>query len=337
MLDFIRGLPKVELHLHIEGTLEPDLMFTLAQRNRVTIPFGSVEEVRAAYNFSDLQSFLDIYYRGANVFQTEQDFFDLAWAYFSKAINQNIRHAEIFFDPQMHTDRGIPFEIVITGIKRAQDEALSKHGMPSYLLMCFLRHLSPDEGFKLLDEAQPFKKWITAVGLDSSEQNRPPALFEKLFKKAREQGYLSVAHAGEEGPADYVWEALELLKARRIDHGVRSMDDPALIEYLVKNKVPLTVCPLSNVKLRVFHEMSDHNIKRMLEKGVCVTINSDDPAYFGGYMNENFAAAQEGVGLSRSDLVKICENSIDASFLGADRKNILKVELAAYSLKNNLG
>ena len=297
MLDFIRGLPKVELHLHIEGTLEPDLMFTLAKRNRVTLPFGTVEEVRQAYDFSDLQSFLDIYYRGANVLQTEQDFYDLAWAYFSKAHSQNVRHAEIFFDPQTHTDRGIPFETVINGLHRAQEDAFSRLGISSYLIMCFLRHLSPEAGFKLLEEAQPFKKWIAAVGLDSSEQNRPPALFEKLFEKAREQGYLTVAHAGEEGPAEYVWEALELLKSRRIDHGVRSMDDPKLIEYLVKNQIPLTVCPLSNVKLRVFQKMGDHNLKKMLDQGICVTINSDDPAYFGGYMNENFIAAQEGVGL----------------------------------------
>ena len=252
MLDFIRGLPKVELHLHIEGTLEPDLMFMLAKRNQVTLPYATVEEVRQAYDFSDLQSFLDIYYRAANVLQTEQDFYDLAWAYFSKAHSQNVRHTEIFFDPQSHTDRGIPFETVINGLHRAQEDAQSKLGITSYLIMCFLRHLSPEAGFILLDEAQPFKKWITAVGLDSSEQNRPPVLFEKLFDKAREQGYLSVAHAGEEGPAEYVWQALELLKSRRIDHGVRSMDDPKLIAYLVKNKIPLTVCPLSNVKLRVF-------------------------------------------------------------------------------------
>ena len=334
MLDFIRGLPKVELHLHIEGTLEPDLMFTLAKRNQVTIPFGTVDEVRLAYDFSDLQSFLDIYYRGANVLQTELDFYDLTWAYFSKAYSQNVRHAEIFFDPQTHTERGVSFETVINGIHRAQDDASSKLGITSFLIMCFLRHLSPEAGFQLLDEAQPFKKWITAVGLDSSEQNRPPVLFEKLFEKAHEQGYLSVAHAGEEGPADYVWQALELLKSRRIDHGVRSMDDPKLIEYLVENEIPLTVCPLSNVKLRVFEEMGNHNLKKMLDQGVCVTINSDDPAYFGGYMNENFIAAQEGVGLSRIDLVQICENSIKASFLEPDRKKDLKEELKAYYLKN---
>ena len=334
MLDYIRGLPKVELHLHIEGTLEPDLMFTLANRNQVPIPFGTVEEVRQAYDFSDLQSFLDIYYRGTNVLQTERDFYDLTWAYFSKVHSQNVRHTEIFFDPQTHTERGIPFETVINGIHRAQVDASSKLGITSFLIMCFLRHLSPEAGFKLLDEAQPFKKWISAVGLDSSEQNRPPALFEGLFEKAREQGYLSVAHAGEEGPADYVWQALNLLKSRRIDHGVRSMDDPKLIAYLIEHKIPLTVCPLSNVKLRVFQKIGDHNLKKMLDQGVCVTINSDDPAYFGGYMNENFIAAQEGVGLSKPDMVKVCENSIDASFLDKDRKKVLKEELAAYYLKN---
>ncbi len=335
MVDFIQGLPKVELHLHIEGTLEPDLMFTLASRNQLPLPFGTVDEVRKAYDFNDLQSFLDIYYRGANVLQKEQDFYDLAWAYFSKAHSQNVRHTEIFFDPQTHTDRGIPLETVITGLRRAQDDAQSRLGISSYLIMCFLRHLSPEAGFMLLDEAQPFKKWIIAVGIDSSEQNRPPVLFEKLFEKARELGYLCVAHAGEEGPADYVWQALELLKSRRIDHGVRSMDDPELIEYLIKNEIPLTVCPLSNVKLKVFQKMGDHNLKRMLDQGVCITINSDDPAYFGGYMNENFSAAQAGVGLSRSDLVKICENSINASFLDAERKKKLKKELAAYHLKKN--
>ena len=336
MRDFIRGLPKVELHLHIEGTLEPELMFTLAKRNQVTLPFETVDEVRQAYDFSDLQSFLDIYYQGANVLQTEQDFYDLAWAYFSKARSQNVRHAEIFFDPQTHTDRGIPFETVINGLHRAQVDALSELDLSTQLIMCFLRHLSPEAGFQLLEEARPFKKWIVAVGLDSSEQNRPPALFEKLFEEARQQGYLTVAHAGEEGPAEYVWEALRLLKSLRVDHGVRSIDDPKLIDYLAENRIPLTVCPLSNVKLKVFQKMGDHNIKQLLDHGVRVTINSDDPAYFGGYMNENFIAAQEGVGLSRSDLIKICENSIEAAFLEPDRKNTLKEELEAYNLKNAL-
>jgi len=334
MIDFIQGLPKVELHLHIEGTLEPDLMFALAKRNRVALPFETVEEIRHAYDFSDLQSFLDIYYRGANVLQTEQDFYDLGWAYFLKARSQNVRHTELFFDPQSHTDRGIPFETVINGLHRAQEDAQTRFGITSYLIMCFLRHLNPETGFKLLEEAQPFKKWIIAVGLDSSEKDRPPALFEKLFEKARELGYLCVAHAGEEGPAEFVWQALELLKSRRIDHGVHAMDDPRLIEYLVNNQIPLTVCPLSNVKLKVFQKMGDHNLKKMLEQGVCVTINSDDPAYFGGYMNENFIAAQEGIKLSKSDLARISENSITASFLNTENKKILKEELAAYYLKN---
>lgn len=334
MLDFIRGLPKVELHLHIEGTLEPELMFTLAKRNRVLIPFDTVEDVRRAYNFSDLQSFLDIYYRGANVLQTEQDFYDLAWAYFSKAQSQNVRHAELFFDPQTHTDRGILFETVIKGIHRAQEDASSKLGISSHLILCFLRHLSPEAGLKLLEGAKPYKEWIVGVGLDSSEQGRPPSLFENLFEQARKQGYLAVAHAGEEGPADYVWQALNLLKSRRIDHGVRSMDDPKLIEYLVENQIPLTVCPLSNVKLRVFQKMSDHTIKQMLDKGVRVTINSDDPAYFGGYLNENFIAAQEGLDLSKADLFKICENSIQAAFLDEARKMNLREELKTYYMKN---
>jgi adenosine deaminase len=333
MVDFIQGLPKVELHLHIEGTLEPELMFTLAKRNGVSISFNTIEDIRKAYNFSDLQSFLDIYYRGANVLQTEQDFYDLALAYFYKAHSQNVRHAEIFFDPQTHTDRGILFETVINGIHRAQEDAFSKLGISSYLIMCFLRHLSPEAGFQLLKEAQPYKEWITGVGLDSSENGRPPSLFAKLFGQAREKGYLAVAHAGEEGPAEYVWEALNLLKSRRIDHGVRSMDDPKLIDYLVEFQIPLTVCPLSNIKLRVFQKMGDHNIKKMLDKGVCVTINSDDPAYFGGYMNENFIAAHEGLGLSRADMFNICENAIEAAFVDEARKTILKEELKAYCLK----
>ena len=330
MQKFIEGLPKVELHLHIEGTLEPELMFALAERNNIKLRFGSVEEVRQAYNFTDLQSFLDIYYAGANVLQTEQDFYDLAWAYFSKAHTQNVRHAEIFFDPQTHTDRGIPFETVINGLHRAQQDAQIKLGLSSFLIMCFLRHLPPEEALKTLEQAQPYKDWIIAVGLDSSEKNRPPALFEEVYRQARAQGYLSVAHAGEEGPAEYVWEALKLLGSQRIDHGVRSVDDPELLKYLVAQRIPLTVCPLSNVKLRVFPSMKDHNIKQMLDMGLRVTVNSDDPAYFGGYMNENFIAAQRDLDLTRDDLYRISLNSIEATFLDEPHKAALKQELDDY-------
>jgi adenosine deaminase len=330
MQKFIEGLPKVELHLHIEGSLEPELMFALAERNKIKLPYASVEEVRQAYNFTDLQSFLDIYYAGANVLQTEQDFYDLAWAYFSKAHAQNVRHAEIFFDPQTHTDRGIPFETVITGLHRAQQDAQNKLGLSSFLIMCFLRHLPPQAALQTLAAAQPFKDWIIAVGLDSSEKDHPPALFEEVYKQARAQGYLSVAHAGEEGPAEYVWEALKLLGSQRIDHGVRSVDDPELLKYLIDHRVPLTVCPLSNVKLCVFPSMKDHNIKKMLDMGLRVTINSDDPAYFGGYMNENFIAAQRDLDLSRDDLYRISLNSIEATFLDEAYKAALIKELDDY-------
>lgn len=330
MLEFIQNLPKVELHLHIEGTLEPELMFTLAKRNKVAIPYQSVEEVRRAYNFSNLQSFLDIYYKGAQVLKTERDFYDLAWAYFSKVHGQNVRHTEIFFDPQTHTENGIPFETVITGIHQAQEDALVKLGVSSQLIMCFLRHLSPKEAIQTLEAARPFKDWIIGVGLDSSEKGRPPSLFEEVFAKARDQGYLTVAHAGEEGPAEYVWEALRMLKSRRVDHGVRSVEDPELIDYLVEKQIPLTVCPLSNIKLCVFPSMREHNIKKLLDRGVCVTINSDDPAYFGGYMNENFIAAQRDLDMTKEDLFKICSNAIEASFINNGKKQILRNEIAEY-------
>ncbi len=334
MEDFIRALPKVELHLHIEGTLEPELMFKLAHRNKVQIPFDSVEEVHQAYQFSNLQDFLDIYYQGANVLLKEEDFYDLTWAYFEKMHQEHVRHAEIFFDPQTHTERGISFETVITGIRRAQQDTLTELGISSELIMCFLRHLSPQAAQATLEQAQPFKDWIIAVGLDSSEKNRPPALFEKVYQQAHAEGYLTVAHAGEEGPAEYVWEALRLLHSRRIDHGVRSTDDPELIQYLIKEQIPLTVCPLSNIKLCVFPSMKAHNIRKMLEMGVCVTINSDDPAYFGGYMNENFIAVQEDLDLTKDELRKICENSIQASFINKKEKGELLTELEEYCCKN---
>lgn len=330
MKKFIDNLPKIELHLHIEGTLEPEMLFDLAQRNHIQLPYRTVQEIRDAYHFTNLQSFLDIYYQGANVLQTEQDFYDLMWAYLEKVSSQNVRHAEIFFDPQTHTHRGIPFEVFLNGLVRAKEDAQQKFGISSELILCFLRHLSPEDAVKTLDQARPFKEMIFGVGLDSSEMGRPPSLFKEVFDRARDEGYVVVAHAGEEGPAEYVWEAVELLGVKRIDHGVRSIDDPKLIDFLVEEQIPLTVCPLSNIKLCVFEDMTQHNIKQLLDLGVCVTINSDDPAYFGGYMNENFYATQVGLNLSKTDLYKISRNAIQAAFLNGDRKQALMAELVAY-------
>ena len=330
MKKFIDNLPKIELHLHIEGTLEPEMMFRLAQRNHLKLPYDSVDEIRDAYHFTQLQDFLDIYYQGARVLQTEQDFYDLMWAYLEKISGQNVRHAEIFFDPQTHSERGISFETFISGLVRAKEDAEEKFGVTSELIMCFLRHLSPEAALKTLDQARPFKDLIFGVGLDSSELGRPPVLFKHVFERAIGEGYVPVAHAGEEGPAEYVWEALEMLDVKRIDHGVRSIDDPKLIDYLVEKQIPLTVCPLSNIKLCVFEDMSHHNIKQLLDLGVCVTINSDDPAYFGGYMNENFYATQAGLNLSKKDLYKISLNAIKASFLNVDRKKELEEELEVH-------
>ena len=313
--EFIKALPKAELHLHIEGSLEPELMFELAERNNVPLPFASVEEVQAAYVFSDLQSFLDIYYAGAGVLLQVSDFFDLTWAYIQRVQKQNVRHIEIFFDPQAHTDRGIPFQIVITGIHKALVEAKQKFGITSCLILCFLRHLSEEAALATLADALPFRRWIEGVGLDSSEVRFPPEKFERVFAKATDAGLRKVAHAGEEGPPEYIWQALDLLGVSRIDHGVRCMEDPKLVERLVKEKIPLTVCPLSNTKLRVFDKMENHNLKQMLDAGLCVTINSDDPAYFGGYMNENFLAAQKGLNLSQKDIVQVAKNGFTASFL----------------------
>jgi len=327
-------MPKIELHVHIEGTLEPELMFELASRNSVQLPYKTVKEIHNAYQFTNLQSFLDIYYQGACVLLREQDFYDLMTAYLKKAHEQNVRHAEIFFDPQTHTHRGIPFEVVINGLVRAKEDAQQKWGISSELIMCFLRHLSPQDALKTLDQAHPFKEKILGVGLDSSEVGNPPSLFKEVFLRAKSEGYLLVAHAGEEGPPEYVWEALKLLDVKRIDHGVRSIEDPTLITYLVKHQIPLTVCPLSNIKLRVFDVMTDHNIKKLLDLGVCVTINSDDPAYFGGYMNENFTATQEGLQLSTKDLSQICSNTINAAFLDLQRKDNLNNELKQYFLNH---
>jgi adenosine deaminase len=327
---FIQGMPKAELHIHIEGSLEPEMMFELAQRNGVTLRYASAEEARRAYDFGDLQSFLDLYYEGMQVLLYEQDFYDLTWAYLRKVSEQTVRHVEIFFDPQAHTDRGVAFESVISGIHRALLDAERQLGISSKLIMCFLRHLSAEAAMETFRTALPFGNRIVAVGLDSSEVGHPPRDFKAVFDRAREHGFLTVAHAGEEGPPEYIWQALDDLKVSRIDHGVRCTEDPKLVERLREEQVPLTVCPLSNVKLRVFDSIQDHNLKRMLDLGLRVTVNSDDPAYFGGYVDENFNAAQEGLHLSRDDVYQLTKNSFMASFLDAERMQRLLDELDGY-------
>jgi adenosine deaminase len=316
----IQELPKTELHLHIEGTLEPELMFEIAERNNIPVRFNSVEELRAAYHFDDLQAFLDIYYEGARVLKTEQDFYDLTWAYLTRAHKENVRHVEIFFDPQTHTDRGIPFASVASGIRKALEAADSQLGISSRLILCFLRHLPEEQAFRTLEQALHYKDWITAIGLDSSEKGHPPTLFERVFRKAREEGFLTVAHAGEEGPPEYIREALDLLQVKRIDHGVRCLEDAELVERLVTEQIPLTVCPLSNLKLRVFDSLDQHNLKQLLDAGLCVTINSDDPAYFGGYLEQNYLECQLALNLSKDDLVRLVKNSFQASFLSEEEK-----------------
>jgi adenosine deaminase len=324
---FIHDLPKAELHLHIEGTLEPELMLKLGDRNGIELPFKSVSEVRQAYNFRDLQSFLDIYYQGCRVLQEEQDFYDLTWAYMEKAASQNVRHTEIFFDPQSHTQRGIPFKTVYQGIYQALEDARWKFGLSFQLILCFLRHLSAEQAMATLEEALPYKETIIAVGLDSSEQGNPPSKFSEVFAKARAEGFLTVAHAGEEGPPEYIWEAINLLKVSRIDHGVRSIEERNLLNYLIDSQIPLTVCPLSNVKLKVFDSMAKHNLKQLLNLGLCVTINSDDPAYFGGYIAENYQAAKEALKLSKEEIYQLAKNSFQASFLNPQSKAKLMREL----------
>ncbi|ENV09044.1 adenosine deaminase [Acinetobacter higginsii] len=319
-IELIRALPKAELHVHIEGTFEPELMFAIAQRNQIQIPYQSVEEVKQAYNFHNLQSFLDIYYAGANVLVLEQDFYDLAWAYFEKCAEDRVVHTEMFFDPQTHTERGVEFATVLAGLKRACADAQAKLGISSQLIMCFLRHLSEEKAFETLEQALPFKDDIIAIGLDSSEVGHPPAKFERVFAKAREAGFLIVAHAGEEGPPEYIWEALDLLKVNRIDHGVRSEEDERLMARLIAEKMPLTVCPLSNLKLCVVKDMGEHNIRRLLQQGVHVTVNSDDPSYFGGYMNDNFVAIQQALDLSNDELKQLAINSFEASFISDEEK-----------------
>ncbi|MBA2327435.1 MAG: adenosine deaminase [Actinobacteria bacterium] len=308
-------LPKAELHLHIEGTLEPELMFELARRNDVELPFPDVESIRRAYVFDDLQSFLDIYYAGCRVLVTEQDFSDLTAAYLQRAAHDGVRHAEIFFDPQTHTERGIDFATVVHGISRALVDGERELGITTRLILCFLRHLSADAAMATLELALPHREAITAVGLDSSEVGNPPERFREVFERARAEGFLAVAHAGEEGPPEYIWQALDVLGVRRIDHGVRCMEDERLVEQLVAEQIPLTVCPLSNVKLRVFPELGAHNFRTMLERGLCVSINSDDPAYFGGYIGENYTATADALGLTRDQMVQVAKNSFRASFL----------------------
>jgi len=325
--NLIRKMPKAELHLHIEGSLEPELLFKLAARNHYPLPYKTVEDLRQAYNFHNLQSFLDIYYQGANVLQTEQDFYELTMDYLNKMASENVRHVEIFFDPQTHTDRGIPFTTVITGIKKALDDGRTQHDISSHLIMCFLRHLPETEALKTWEAAQDFLPWIKAVGLDSSELGHPPENFSKVFAAARAAGLRTVAHAGEEGPPAYIWQALDLLKVDRIDHGVRCLEDPQLIKRLAAEKIPLTVCPLSNVKLRVFADLSRHNLKALLDAGLVATINSDDPAYFGGYLNQNFLATQKALNLSQAEIATLAKNSFRASFLDDERKNRFIAEI----------
>jgi adenosine deaminase len=314
------SLPKAELHLHIEGTFEPELMFKLAKRNNVPLKYKSAEEVRAAYQFTDLQSFLDIYYEAAQALIKEEDFYDLTWAYLERVAAQNVKHAEIFFDPQTHTDRGIAFDTVVEGIHRALVDGERKLGISTHLIMCFLRHLDEDSALKTLDQAMKYKEWIKGVGLDSGEVGNPPEKFARVYEKARAAGFLPVAHAGEEGPPEYIWQALDILKVKRIDHGVRCLEDEKLMKRLAAERIPLTVCPLSNFKLRVIQKMADHPLKKLLDAGICATINSDDPAYFGGYVEENFIATQYALQLSEEELFTLAKNSFEASFISDAEK-----------------
>jgi adenosine deaminase len=320
LAEFVRGIPKAELHIHIEGSLEPELIFALAQRNGVSIPYPSVEALRAAYAFTNLQSFLDIYYAGASVLLKEQDFSDMAWAYFQRAHADRVTRAELFFDPQTHTERGVPFATVIDGLRSACDRARRELGIEAELILCFLRHLDESAAYATLEEARPHLGKFIGVGLDSSEVGHPPEKFARVFADARKLGLRAVAHAGEEGPPAYVWSALEVLKVERVDHGVQSLKDPNLVERLVRERIPLTVCPLSNVKLCVFKDLAQHNLKRMLDLGLVATVNSDDPAYFGGYMNQNFEDCFRALPLTADDAVTLARNSFDGSFASAAEK-----------------
>ena len=329
--EFVRGLPKAELHVHIEGTLEPELAFRLARKRGIVLPYATVDDLRRAYQFPNLQSFLDVYYAGADVLRDQDDFHALTQAYLRKAHEQGVVHVEMFFDPQTHTARGVELSTVLLGLRRALKEAEREFGLTSRLILCFLRHLNAADAMRTLEDALPYKEFITAVGLDSSEAGHPPSKFAAVFDRARREGLLAVAHAGEEGPPAYIYEALDILQVQRIDHGVRCEEDPALVRRLAHERMPLTVCPLSNVRLNVFAAIEAHNLKRLLDRGVCVTVNSDDPAYFGGYVLENYLAVQRGLGLSYADLALLAHNSFEASFLGADDKRRWMAAVAAYA------
>ncbi|EAI7247519.1 adenosine deaminase [Campylobacter lari] len=330
MKTFLQNIPKVELHLHIEGSLEPKMMFDLARKNNITLKYKSEEKIKKAYDFSNLQDFLDIYYQGANVLQTKQDFYDLTFAYMKKCKEQNVVHTEIFFDPQTHTARNIPLKDVIEGIWEALQKAKSEFGISSFLIACILRHLSEDEGLKTLDELCLYKDKIKAIGLDSSELNNPPFKFKNLFQKAKEEGFLLVMHAGEEGSSEYIKQALEL-GVSRIDHGVRCEEDLELVKQLAKSQIPLTMCPLSNIKLKVFNTMQEHNILKLLRQNLCVCVNSDDPAYFGGYILENFNALDKAFKLSKDKVKKLCINAVNASFLQENEKESLRKMIEEFS------
>lgn len=334
MKDFISKLPKAELHLHIEGSFEPELMFALAQRNQIEIPYKTIEEVKEAYKFSCLQDFLNIYYAGASVLIHEEDFYDLTMAYLTKCFDEAILHTEIMFDPQTHTQRGVSFNTIINGIQRAREEAEQRWGISSLLIMSYLRHLSEEEAFETLQQSLPYKHLIKAVGLDSSENGNPPSKFYKVFEASAREGYVLLAHAGEEGPADYVWEAIDGLKIARIDHGNNCLTDETLVEEIIKRDLALTVCPLSNLELKVVTDLKQHPLKTMIDKGIKATVNSDDPAYFGGYLNQNFIKIQEALDLSKDDLVHLAKNSILYSLAEENRKNELLQLVHEYALNH---
>jgi len=332
MIEFIKNLPKAELHLHIEGSLEPDLMFKLAKKNKINIPYKNIEEVKNAYNFTNLQSFLDIYYAGANVLITQDDFYDLTWAYILRCVENNIIHTEIFFDPQTHTSRGISFETVITGINEALEDAYKKFGITSNIIMCFLRHLSQEDALKTFEESLSYRHMIIGIGLDSSELGNPPSKFKEVFQKAQNEGFKLVAHAGEEADFSYIYEALDLLHIQRIDHGVQSINSSELMKRLKEEQIPLTVCPNSNIELKVFENYTQHNIKVLLDYGLNVTVNSDDPAYFKGYLNDNFINLYKNLDLSKEDILQLVRNSFVSSFISSELKNAYLKKLDDFTI-----